>query len=58
MGQWSGRGIPPTRKKLFKLRAQRLKAREGAQASSRLARKWVWHAREMDRMTEGCEVDD
>lgn len=58
MGKWSGKGQPNTRRKLHRLRSQRAKIREGERSSSRLARKWTWHAREMDRMLEGCELDE
>lgn len=55
MGKWSGKGQPPTRKKLFALRAKRREERTEDQQTARLPRKWTWHEREMERMTAGCE---
>lgn len=41
MGAWSGRGIPPTRRKLHRMRAALLKERKnGTKASAAEASRW------------------
>ena len=46
MAQWSGRGIPPTRKKLHRLRATLIKERKnGAKEARAEQSRWdfLWH---------------
>jgi hypothetical protein len=57
MSKWSGRGQPNTRKKLFRVRAARRAEQAEDRVTARLPRKWLWHQRELERMTEGCDVE-
>jgi hypothetical protein len=55
VSKWSGRGQPPTRRKLKRLRQARLLEQpEQRHAPIRLSKRWVWHGRELERMMRGC----